>query len=112
MLIQIESVAKDAPRSVLVTPDDDEPFEFTAANLADAHKTLKAGQKDGWDTIRPGQAEEMTKQRIQGRVQGNNYEIVHPDGSVVSQVPLKDARTDKNLASAIDRNGWQAIPEE
>lgn len=50
------------------------------------------------------------KQRIQGRLQGNNYEIVHPDGSVVSQVPLKDARTDKKLASAIDRNGWEEIP--
>lgn len=53
MLIQIESVAKDGPRKVNVTPDDGEPFEFTAANLKEAHKTLKAGQKDGWDTIRP-----------------------------------------------------------
>lgn len=53
MLIQIESVAKDGPRKVAVTPDDGEPFEFIAVNLADAHKTLKAGRTDGWDTIRP-----------------------------------------------------------
>jgi len=53
MKIEIESVAKDGPRSVTVTPDDGEPFSFTAKDLADAHKTLKAGQKDGWDTIRP-----------------------------------------------------------
>ena len=54
MKIEIESVVKDGPRKVVVTPDVGEPFEFTAANLKDAHKTLKAGQKDGWDTIRPG----------------------------------------------------------
>lgn len=53
MLIQIESGTKDSPRKVLVTPDEGEPFEFQATNLADAHKTLKAGRKDGWDTIRP-----------------------------------------------------------
>lgn len=53
MKIEIESVAKDGPRSVAVTPDEGEPFSFTAANLADAHKTLKAGHKDGWDSIRP-----------------------------------------------------------
>lgn len=54
----------------------------------------------------------MTKQRILGRVASGNYEIVHPDGSVVSQTPLKDARADKKLAASIKRNGWEAIPEE
>jgi len=54
----------------------------------------------------------VTKQRILGRVQGGNYEIVHPDGSVVSQVPLRDARGDARLAASIKRNGWEAIPEE
>lgn len=52
------------------------------------------------------------KQRILGRVKDGNYEVVHPDGGIVSQTPLKDARTDKKLASAIERNGWEAIPEE
>lgn len=60
----------------------------------------------------PRQAQEVTKQRIQGRVQGGNYVIVHPDGGIVSETPLRDARTDKKLASAIERNGWEAIPEE
>ena len=54
----------------------------------------------------------MTKQRILGRVNGDNYEIVHPDGGVVSEVPLKDARTDTKLAAAIKRNGWEPVPEE
>lgn len=53
MLIQIESGKKDDPRKVTVTPDEGEPFEFDAANIAEAHKTLKAGQKHGWDSIRP-----------------------------------------------------------
>lgn len=52
MLIQIQSGDK-GPRKVEVTPDDGEPFSFTAASLDEAHKTLKAGRKDGWDTIRP-----------------------------------------------------------
>lgn len=52
------------------------------------------------------------KQRIQGRVSGGNYQIVHPDGGVASETPLKDARNDTKLAAAIKRNGWEAIPEE
>ncbi len=54
----------------------------------------------------------MIKQRILGRVQGSNYEIVHPDGSIVSQTPLSDARNDTKLAAAIKRNGWDPVPEE
>lgn len=54
----------------------------------------------------------MSKQRITGRVQGGNYKIVHPDGSVMSQTPLSAARTDAKLAAAIKRNGWDAVPVE
>jgi hypothetical protein len=54
----------------------------------------------------------MTKQRILGRVQGDMYQVVHPDGGIVSETPLKDAREDSKLAAAIKRNGWEAIPEE
>lgn len=54
----------------------------------------------------------MTKERILGRIREGNYEIVHPDGSVVSQTPLSDARGDTKLAAAIKRNGWKALPEE
>ncbi len=52
MKIEIESVAKDAPRKVVVTPDEGEPFSFTAPNLAAAHHLLRAGRRNGWDTLR------------------------------------------------------------
>ena len=51
------------------------------------------------------------KQRIAGRVNGENYEVVYPDGSVMKQIPLGEARNDTQLAAAIQRNGWEAIPE-
>lgn len=51
------------------------------------------------------------KQRISGRVQGGNYEVVYPDGSVMHQVALAEARNDAKLAAAIERNGWEKIPE-
>lgn len=51
------------------------------------------------------------KKRIEGRIVGSMYEVVQPDGSVISQVPLITARNDAKLAAAIRRNGWQAIPE-
>jgi hypothetical protein len=56
MLIQIESGDKNAKRKVRVEPDDGEPFEFQAANLVEAHKSLAAGRKDGWDSLRPKKA--------------------------------------------------------
>lgn len=52
MLIQIESVEKDGPRKVVVT-DGDESHEFTASDIKDAHKLIKQGRKDGWDTVTP-----------------------------------------------------------
>jgi hypothetical protein len=51
------------------------------------------------------------KQRIVGRVNGENYEVVYPDGSVVKTLPLDEARNDEKLKAAIQRNGWPAIPE-
>lgn len=54
----------------------------------------------------------MTKQRIEGRVNGDHYEILGTNGDVMSRYPLSDARKDKKLAAAISRNGWQPIPEE
>lgn len=50
------------------------------------------------------------KQRREGRVNGLNYEVVEPDGSVIVQLPLPDARNDTKLAAAIVRNGWQKLP--
>lgn len=42
---------------------------------------------------------------------GSVYEIRHPDGSVVKQIPLADARGDSKLAAAIKRNGWEGLPD-
>lgn len=52
----------------------------------------------------------MTKQRIEGRVNGGNYEVIGHDGGVMTSVPLGEARKDKKLAAAIKRNGWDGIP--
>lgn len=48
------------------------------------------------------------KQRITGRVSGSNYEVVSPDGNVLKTIPLSEA--DSKLRSAIERNGWEALP--
>lgn len=48
------------------------------------------------------------KRRIIGRVIGPNYEVVSPDGDVMRSIPLSEA--DSKLRSAIERNGWEAIP--
>lgn len=52
------------------------------------------------------------KERIEGRVEGDNYVVRHADGSAVYQATMADARADTKLAAAIARNGWQPIPEE
>lgn len=52
------------------------------------------------------------KQRYAGRVAGGNYEVLDPAGGVVKQMTLAAARTDSKLKAAIERNGWDAIPEE
>ena len=56
MLIQIDSGKPEDKRSVTVTDEGMEPLIFTAANLSEAHKMLKQGRKDGWDTLRPKKA--------------------------------------------------------
>lgn len=49
------------------------------------------------------------KLRIEGRRNGNAYQIIGVDGSVMSSIPLDEARNDRKLAAAIKRNGWEAI---
>ena len=51
------------------------------------------------------------KQRIEGRRSGNMYQIIGLDGSVISAIPIDEARNDRKLAAAIKRNGWEAIDE-
>jgi hypothetical protein len=48
------------------------------------------------------------KQRIAGRVNGPNYEVVSHDGNVLKTIPLSEA--DSKLRSAIERNGWEPLP--
>lgn len=50
----------------------------------------------------------MTKTRIEGRRNGNTYEVVR-DGAVISSVPLTEAQSDSKLAAAIKRNGWEQL---
>lgn len=52
------------------------------------------------------------KQRIEGRVIGERYQVHGADGAAMLDLALADARKDKKLAAAIERNGWEAIPEE
>ena len=47
--------------------------------------------------------------RIEGRVRGSLYLIEGPHG-VVKEMPLAEARDDAKLAKAIERNGWEPIP--
>lgn len=49
------------------------------------------------------------KQRFAGRVSGEFYEVTRPDGSVALRTPLGEA--DRKLKAAIERNGWEKIPE-
>jgi hypothetical protein len=51
------------------------------------------------------------KQRQTGRVNGDHYEVLSPDGGLVWQRPLAEARGDTQLAAAIKRNGWEELPE-
>ena len=47
--------------------------------------------------------------RVEGKVVGNNYVVSH-DG-VLRTYTLEEARADKKLLKAIERNGWQQLPE-
>lgn len=49
------------------------------------------------------------KQRITGRVNGANYEVLSPDGDVMKSTPLEEARKDSKLLAAIERNGWEKL---
>lgn len=52
----------------------------------------------------------MKEWRLEGRVRHSQYIIEGPHG-VVKEIPLEQAREDTKLASAIRRNGWEAIPD-
>jgi hypothetical protein len=53
----------------------------------------------------------MPKQgRIEGGVEYSQYVIRGPQG-VLKQIPLTEARGDRKLLSAIERNGWEGIPD-
>lgn len=45
--------------------------------------------------------------RIEGRIEGNYYVISH-DGTL-RKIPLDEARQDRKLLAAIERNGWERI---
>lgn len=47
------------------------------------------------------------KQRIIGRVRNGMYEVVGVDGEVISSTPLGEAKQDRKLKAAIERNGWE-----
>lgn len=49
------------------------------------------------------------KQRFEGKVTGSVYRLLAPDGGVLKEIPLAEAREDKKLAAAIARNGWEPI---
>lgn len=49
------------------------------------------------------------KKRITGRVNGDAYEVVGQDGSVVASYPLDAAKTDRKLKAAIERNAWEMV---
>ena len=49
----------------------------------------------------------MKEGRIEGRVVGGNYVI--SGSGVTRSIPLAEAREDRKLAAAIQRNGWQEL---
>jgi hypothetical protein len=48
-------------------------------------------------------------QRITGRVNGQNYEVLSPAGDILKQMTLDEARFDSKLKAAIVRNGWEGL---
>lgn len=61
MHIQIESVEKDGPRKVVITTDEGETVNLKADDLKHAHKLIKQGREDGWDTVTPEALAKATK---------------------------------------------------
>lgn len=47
--------------------------------------------------------------RVEGRVNGDAYEIVHY-GVVTQSIPLSEAKGHASLLKAIDRNKWEKLP--
>ncbi len=45
--------------------------------------------------------------RIEGRREGDYYIIAH--AGTLRKIPLDEARQDKKLLAAIERNGWERI---
>lgn len=52
MNITISSGKPDEARDVRVEQDGATLASFKAKNLAEAHKLLKQGRNDGWDTLK------------------------------------------------------------
>lgn len=50
MLINIQDADKDGKRPIVVMDGDTEIFSAVAADLAGAHRIVKAGVKHGWDS--------------------------------------------------------------
>lgn len=46
--------------------------------------------------------------RTEGAVEGGSYVIRR--GGIVRTYPLDEARQDRKLLKAIERNGWQELP--
>jgi hypothetical protein len=46
--------------------------------------------------------------RIEGRVEAGYYVITGPSG-VMKKTPIDEARQDRKLAKAIERNGWEPL---
>lgn len=49
------------------------------------------------------------KQRIEGKVGDGVYRILAPDGGLLKAIPIDEAKADKRLLAAIERNGWEKI---
>lgn len=47
--------------------------------------------------------------RVEGRIEGNNYVVAH--AGTLRTTPLDEARKDRKLLKAIERNGWEKIDE-
>lgn len=61
MMIQISSGDKDDARTVIITDEDMDPVELKADNLSHAHKLIKQGRADGWETVTPAALAKQTK---------------------------------------------------
>lgn len=52
MKITITSGKADEARDVTIEDADAAPVTFKAANLSEAHKLIKKGRTEGWDTLK------------------------------------------------------------